>query len=180
MTKFIFDAMGITDKVRKDYLKWTYAAINLGDKKIDAFGIPNPMPSPSILQASRSAPIKILDVPEDVIDKFLALSAGYSRSTMDGSLYQGMEGKKYKTLGYTMYAVAHDKVPNDVVYEVARSAYLDKNYKFLINVMKGWKIGLDMQKKSGSFLAGAKPFKMKWHPGAIRYWKERGYISSSN
>jgi len=177
MSRVSLETLGIIDTVRKDYLKWTDAATNLVDKKLDAFGIPNPMPSPSILQASRMAPLRILDVPDEITKKFIGMSPGYTRDLVDASLYQGMEGKKFKTLGYTMYAVAHDKVPNDVVYEVARATYATKNYQFLINVMKGWKIGLDMQKKSGKFLAESKPFNMKWHPGAMRYWKERGYAN---
>jgi len=175
MTKFITDAMGITDKIRKDYMGWTQAATNMIDGKLDAFGIPNPVPSPAILQASRSAPIRILSVPEEVRDKFVALSPGYYKATKDASPYDGMKGKSFKTVAYTIFVVANDKVSNDVIYEVAKRTYDTKNRMFLINVFKGWKIGLDMAAQSDEFLKQMKSFKLKIHPGAARYWKERGY-----
>ena len=176
MTTFITDSIGITDKIRKDYLGWAAAATNMIDSKIDAFSIPNPVPSPSILRASRSGPLRILSIPEKVRDKFVALSSGYYKDDKDASPYQGMKGKKFKTVAYTIFAVANEKVPNDVIYEVTQRVYDKANREFLINVFKGWKIGLDFAAKSDEFIKQMGSFKLKVHPGAARYWKTKGYM----
>jgi TRAP transporter TAXI family solute receptor len=175
MTKFITDHLGITGKIRKDYMGWAQAATNMIDGKLDAFGIPNPVPSPAILRASRSHPIRILSIPDSVRDKFIALSSGYYNATKDASPYNGMKGKSFNTVAYTIFAVANEKVPSDVIYEVARRTYDPANRDFLINVFKGWKIGLDFAAKSDAFIKQMGKFKMKLHPGAARYWKEKGY-----
>ena len=176
MTKFITDHLGITGKIRKDYLGWSQAATNMIDGKIDAFSIPNPVPSPSILRASRSGPLRILSIPDKVRDKFIELSAGYYKDDKDASPYQGMKGKKFKTIAYTIFAVANEKVSNDVIYEVTRRVYDKANRDFLINVFKGWKIGLDFAAKSDAFIKQMKSFNLKLHPGAARYWKAKGYM----
>jgi TRAP transporter TAXI family solute receptor len=176
MTKFITDALGITDTVRKDYLGWSQAATNMIDGKLDAFGIPNPVPSPAILQASRSKPIRILSVPDDVRDKFVALSPGYYKATKDASPYDGMKGKSFDTVAYTIFVVANENVPEDVIYEVTRRTYDTVNRDFLINVFKGWKIGLDMAQENDAFIKQMASFNLALHPGAARYWKERGYL----
>ena len=175
MLKFITDNIGITDKIRKDYMGWAAAATNMIDGKIDAFGIPNPVPSPSILRASRSGPLRILSVPDKVRDKFVAMSSGYYKANKDASAYQGMKGKKFKTVAYTIFAVANEKVPNDVIYEVTSRVYDKANRDFLINVFKGWKIGLDFASTSGEFIKQMGNFNMALHPGAARYWKAKGY-----
>ncbi len=175
MTKFITDNLGITDKIRKDYMGWAQAATNMIDGKLDAFGIPNPVPSPAILRASRSGPLRILSIPDEVRDKFVALSSGYYKDNKDASPYQGMKGKKFKTVAYTIFAVANEKVPNDVIHEVTRRVYDKANRDFLINVFGGWRIGLDFAAKSDEFIKQMGNFNMKLHPGAARYWKAKGY-----
>ena len=175
MTKFITDHIGITGKIRKDYMGWAQAATNMIDGKLDAFGIPNPVPSPSILRASRSAPLRVLSIPDEVRDKFVAMSSGYYKANKDASPYNGMKGKKFKTVAYTIFAVANEKVPSDVIYEVTRRVYDPSNRDFLINVFKGWKIGLDFASKSDGFIKQMRNFKLKLHPGAARYWKSKGY-----
>lgn len=175
MMKFITDNLGITGKIRKDYLGWAAAATNMIDGKIDAFGIPNPVPSPSILRASRSGPLRILSIPDKVRDKFVALSSGYYKDDKDASPYQGMKGQKFQTVAYTIFAVANEKVPADVIYEVTRRVYDKANRDFLINVFKGWRIGLDFASKSDAFIRQMGSFNMKLHPGAARYWKAKGY-----
>lgn len=175
MLKFITDNLKVTGKIRKDYMGWAAAATNMIDGKIDAFGIPNPVPSPSILRASRSGPLRILSIPDKVRDKFVAMSSGYYKANKDASPYQGMKGKKFKTVAYTIFAVANKDVPNDVIHEVTRRVYDPANRDFLINVFKGWKIGLDFAGKSGEFIKQMGNFNMKLHPGAARYWKTKGY-----
>jgi TRAP-type uncharacterized transport system substrate-binding protein len=85
-----------------------------------------------------------------------------------------MKGKKVKTIAYKVFLVAHDKVPADVVYEVAKHFYDAKNREFILSVYRPLRDGLDTAQNDG-FLKQMKAFNLKVHPGAARYWKERGY-----
>lgn len=174
MLETVFNKLGILDSMRKDYLKWADAATYMVDGKLDAFGIPNPIPSPSILQAAQSRPITVLDLPEPVINEFIDLSKGYFGATADMSVYEGMKGKKVKTIAYNVFLVANAKVSDDVAYEVAKQFYDPKNREFILSVYKPLKAGLDQAQDDG-FIKQMKSFNLKLHPGAARYWKERGY-----
>ncbi len=169
-----FTKLGILDSLRKDYLKWADAANYMVDGKLDAFGIPNPIPSPSVLQAAQSRPITVLDLPDSVINGFIDLSKGYFEDTADMSVYEGMKGKKVRTIAYKVFLVTHEEVSADVVYEVAKHFYDSKNRDFILSVYRPLRDGLDTA-KSDVFLKQMKSFGLKVHPGAARYWKERGF-----
>lgn len=174
MLETVFKSLGILDSMRKDYLKWDDAATYMVDGKLDAFGIPNPIPSPSILQAAQSRPIRVLDVPESVRDEFIKISKGYDKTTADMSVYEGMKGRKINTVHYAVYMLTSDKVSNDVVYEVTKHFYDPKNRDFIQAVYRPMKDGLDAAMNDG-FIKSMKSFNLKLHPGAERYWKERNY-----
>lgn len=173
--EFLFKGAGIMDTVRKDTLNWTDGATQLVDRKIDAFGIPNPIGSPAILQASYSAPIRILDIPDNLIQKFIDYSPGYYKETTNpGTMYKGMENTPFTTVVYMSMLIANRDVPDDIVYEVTKHTYDPKNHDFMTNIAVGWKTGLAAA-KDPKFIKTMKLTGMKMHPGAMRYWKERGF-----
>lgn len=174
MLETTFKKLGIFDSMRKDYLKWDDAATYMVDGKLDAFGIPNPIPSPSILQAAQSRPLRVLDLPESVRDEFLSISKGYTKTAADMSVYNGMQGKKINTVSYSVYLLAQDTVSADVVYEVAKHFYDPNNRDFVLGVYKPLRDGLDAA-ANDAFIKSMKSFGLMLHPGAARYWKERGY-----
>ncbi|MBI2132637.1 MAG: TAXI family TRAP transporter solute-binding subunit, partial [Candidatus Tectomicrobia bacterium] len=169
MQEIVFKAVGIYDSLRKDYLKWEDAANYMVDGKLDAWGIPNPIPGPALLQAAQSRPIRMLDIPEKALDAFLKISKAYFKTEAGMSVYRGMEGKKIRTIAYDVYILAHDKVPADVVYEVAKHFYDPKNRGFILNVYRPLRDGLD-QAQNDKFIGVMKSFGLKLHPGAERYW----------
>lgn len=175
MIGYALKAAGILDTVHKDALNWTDGATNLVDHKLDAFGIPNPIGAPAILQASYSAPIRILSLPDNVIKAFTDQSPGYFKDSVNpGAAYKGMENTPFTTVVYMSMLVSNIHVPEDVVYEVTRIIYDPKNYDLLTNIAVGWKSGL-AQAKSGKFIRLMEQAGIKLHPGAARYWKEKGY-----
>lgn len=174
MASFIFKKLGLMDKIRIDYLQNRDAVTNLSDEKLDAFGVPHPVPSPVVLKASRMHPVRVLNVPESVREAFVETSKGYFKEDKDASAYSGMEGKTFKTIAYSVYLIAHTKADNDAVYEVTKIAYDPKNKKYLTSAFKPWKVGLKAA-KSAKFIKQLKSFNIKLHPGAARFWKERGF-----
>ena len=174
MIEVVFRAIGIYDSLRRDYLKWEDGATYMVDGKLDSFGIPNPIPGPALLQAAQSRPIRMLDVPEKALDKFIEISKAYYKDTADMSVYRGMEGKKIRTIAYRQLIISHDKVPANVVYEVAKQVYDPKNREFIVNVYRPMRDGLDAA-KNDKFIQEMKAYGLMLHPGAARYWKERKY-----
>lgn len=176
MTRTIFEQLGIDKTIQKEYMRWDQAATSMTDGNIAAFGIPNPVPSPSILQASASTPVRILPLPAKVIEYFIAQNPGYYRDSVKPGSYSGMEDEGFETIAYTIFLTANaNKVSDDLAYKVAKATYDDASREFMVNSFKAWQIGLDAAKKD-AFLGQMKAFGLKMHPGAERYWKERGLI----
>jgi len=175
MTRTIFETLGIDDTIKKEYMRWDQAATSMTDGNIAAFGIPNPVPSPSVLQASASTPLRILSVPDNVIKKFVEMNPGYYRATVAPGSYSGMEKEGFDTVAYTIFVTVNAKVSDDLVYKVTKATYDESSRNFIVNAYKAWQIGLDAAKKN-AFMAQMESFGLKMHPGAARYWKERGLM----
>jgi len=174
MIQFALKAAGIYDTVRIDSLNWNDAASYMVDHKLDAFGIPNPLPGPAIMQASYSAPVRILDLPDQVINKFIEFSPAYYKGTANcKTLYKGMENQTFTSVAYGVMIVAYKDVPDNIVYEVVRHAYDPKNRDLMVNIAKGWEEGLE-RAKNQDWLERMKAAGVKIHPGAARFWRERG------
>jgi len=85
-----------------------------------------------------------------------------------------MENQSFTTVNYMALLIAHKDVPDDVVYEVSRCTYDPKNYDLMVNMAIGWKVGLQLTKEP-KFLEVMKKSGTKIHPGAAKYWKEKGF-----
>ena len=175
MTRTIFEQIGIDGDLQKEYMRWDQAATAMTDGQIFAFGIPNPIPAPSILQASAAAPLRILSVPDKAIDYFISSNPGYFKDTVPPGSYPGMENESFDTVAYTVFATANVKTSEEMVYKFAKATYDDANRDYLVATSKSLGAGLDAAKKD-AFLKQMAGFGLELHPGAVRYWKERGMI----
>jgi TRAP transporter TAXI family solute receptor len=175
MTRTIFEQIGIDGDLQKEYMRWDQAATAMTDGNIAAFGIPNPIPSPSILQASASAPLRILSVPDKAIKFFTDSNPGYYKSIVPAGSYTGMENETFTTVAYSVFSTANENAPAEMVYQFAKATYDPANRDFLVSASKSLGIGLDAAKDTG-FLDQMKSFGLALHPGAARYWKEVGLI----
>ena len=59
------------------------------------------------------------------------------------SVYEGMKGKKVKTLAYKVFLLAHEKVSDDAVYQICKAFYDPKNRDFILSMYKPLRDGLD-------------------------------------
>lgn len=176
MTRTIFEQLGIADTINKEYMRWDQAATALIDGNIDGFSIPNPVPAPAILQASASIPVRILSVPDEVITYFTDSNPGYFRATVPPGSYTGMEDESFETVAYTIFVTVNAGLSEDLVYRVTKATYDQSSHDFLVNAFRGWAIGLKAIEDNG-FIDQMTAFGMELHPGAERYWKERGLIN---
>ncbi|HBK81644.1 MAG TPA: hypothetical protein DDZ83_18575 [Nitrospinae bacterium] len=157
-------------KVREENLNWNVAADAIKEKRLDAFTIPNPVPSPAFVKFSTDQPITLLPVEGNILKTMLTMNKAYFPITIPANSYKGQD-VAVKTVGFTLWTIAGCNVPADVVYEVTRLNYSKKGMSYLIKVHKGWKVGFDLMPALGQM----KAINMKVHPGAARYWKEKGH-----
>ena len=168
MTRTIVELAGV--KVREENLNWNVAADAIKDGRLDAFTIPNPVPSPAVLKLATSLPITLVPVDGKVGEGLLKSNAAYFKTTIVKNSYNGVD-KPVPTIGYAAWTIVGCKVPADIVYEVARINFSKKGREFLLKVHKGWASGF----VTAPDLKGMAAINLKVHPGAERYWKEVGY-----
>ena len=170
MTRTVIALAGLKGKVREENLNWNVAADAIKDNRLDAFTIPNPVPSPAFIKFSTAQPITLLPVEGKILKKMLKMNPAYFPITIEGGAYDGVD-KPVPTIGYTAWTIVGCNVPNDVVYEVTRLNYSKKGMDFLLKVHKGWNTGFSIMPALDQMAA----IGMKIHPGAARYWKEKGH-----
>ncbi len=168
MTRTVIKLAGI--KVREENLNWNVAADAIKDNRLDAMTIPNPVPSPAFVKFSTAQPITLLPVDGKVLKKMLTMNSAYFPITIPANSYDGQD-KAVQTVGYTAWTIAGCNVSADVVYEVTRLNYSKRGMKFLSRVHKGWDVGFGIMPA----LDQMKAINMKVHPGAARFWKEKGF-----
>jgi len=112
---------------------------------------------------ANSRPVRMLDIPDNVYNELVKKNSGFSRFTMPKGTYPGMD-KDVQTVQFPAHVVVSCKLPDDVVYGMAKS--MTEALQDLVHVNSVFK-GQTVKD------FGAK-VTIKFHPGAEKYFKEKG------
>jgi TRAP transporter TAXI family solute receptor len=138
----------------------------LCDGKIDGFYYAVGHPSANIQDPTTSCGAKLVSLTGPVIDKLVADKPYYAKVTLPGGLYPN-NPQPTNTYGVLATVVASTKTPAETVYQVTKALF--ENF--------------DEFKKLHPALANLNPANMvkdglsaPLHEGAVRYYKEKGWI----
>ncbi len=157
-------------KVRREYMTFGALADAMKDNRIQAFSIPLPVPGPAFVKAAAAAPIRLLPITGATLQKFLKDSPAYFNAHIPAGAYNGV-AQEVSTVGYTAWTAVGAHVSASVVYEVARINFSKQGREFLPKVHRGWVAGFEVAPALDQMAA----IGLRIHPGAARYWKEKGY-----
>ncbi|MCW8330295.1 TAXI family TRAP transporter solute-binding subunit [Photobacterium sp. SDRW27] len=164
----VMDAMGWTNADFKltSELKGSERSQALCDNKIDAFVYVVGHPNGSIKEATTSCDAKLVSANGPAIDKIVAGNPYYAKSKVPGGMYKGTPDD-VNSFGVAATLVSSTEVSDDVVYALVKSVF--ENF--------------DTFKRLHPAFANLKPENMvkdglsiPLHPGAVRYYKEAGYL----
>jgi hypothetical protein len=133
------------------------------DGQISAAMVISTVPTGGFMDMANSRPTRLLDVPDDIFKALLAKNAGFARFTIPKGTYPGMD-KDVQSLQFPAHVIISCKLPDDVVYGMAKA--MTEAIPELVNVnavFKGQTV-----KDFGAQVG------VKVHPGAVKYFKERG------
>lgn len=157
--------MGIKDfDVR--YLSFSEAGKQFIDGHIDSicYGA-MAFPAPPIVNAASQRQIKLLPLSPKVIDDLVKNVRGLERYTLKKGSYKGVD---YDVPGIiaNVVVVVNKDMPDDVAYAVVKT--IDKNFERYGKMIRAMRLGSrqDMAKDVG----------IPMHPGAKKYYKEKGWI----
>ncbi|TXL82417.1 TAXI family TRAP transporter solute-binding subunit [Vineibacter terrae] len=165
--RMVLAAFGLTDKdIKAEYLKPQQSADKLKDGALDAFVSVTGYPQGAISELAATSGIELVPVEGPGIDKMLAQYSFFARDEIPTDAYKGVAG--VKTISVNAQWVTSAKQPDDLVYEVAKALWNDNTRKLLdAGHAKGKTIQL------ATALAGAG---VPVHPGAERFYKEKGLV----
>lgn len=147
-------------------LKSAEQAGALGDNKIDAMVFTVGHPAGSIQEATTTTDANIVAVEGAAIEKLIADNPYYAKATIPGGMYKGTDSD-VNTFGVKATFVSSSDVPEETIYQVVKAVFdnfgrFKKLHPAFANLKE-----TDMIKDGLS---------APLHPGAAKYYKERGWM----
>lgn len=164
----VLNAMGKSDAdfALASELKPAEQSAALGDNKVDAIIYTVGHPNGSIQEATSTVDAKLVPVTGEAIDKLVSENPYYAKAVIPGGMYAG-NPDDVETFGVKATFVTSSDVPDDVVYEVVKAVF-DNFDRF-----KGLHPAFSTLQEEEMISAG---LSAPLHPGAEKYYRERGWI----
>jgi uncharacterized protein len=167
VTRRILEAYGMSTKdVQWQPLGFADAAEQMLDHHIDAilYGA-MVYPAPPLVTVSSQRQVRLIPLTDEVIDKMVKGYKGISPFTLPPGSYKGVD-YPVKGVASDVIIVVREDMPDDVAYGITKA--IAENFNRYTVVTKAMAMGKvnEMGKDVG----------FPYHPGAAKYYKEKGWI----
>jgi len=161
-----FSGLGIWDKMDREFLGYRNAATAMQNGQLDAFWVFTGYPSASILEVAMQKEIKLLDTYSagEAVGLFQN-NPFFTAVTVPANTYKG-QTQDIASFQDGALLVANSKVPDNVVHQILISIYNEEGLEYLVSVHNS--------AKSMSIETGLKGVVTPIHPGAVKFWQEKG------
>lgn len=157
---------GLTrNDVKEDLSSFTQAVDKIKDGNLHATLITAGVPTAAVTDFAQSHAIKVVPLSGPEIDKLLQQQPYYTKVPLPANSYKGQTAA-VDTLAVMSIWTTHDAVPENVAYEVTKALYENTAIMGQVHV----------QGKNISLATATAVGKVPLHPGAQRYFKEKGAI----
>jgi uncharacterized protein len=169
LAEALMTAAGMSpEKFRADGGIISYTSITdrskaLQDRNVDAIFIPAQVTYPDLMVVQQAVGIRAIPIPNDVIDKALAMVPGVIRGTVPKGLY-GVVDQELPSPGFLQQFIADAGLSDELVYRVTKLWWERiKEVKEVAPTFGEADVRIAMEHATIPF-----------HPGALRYYKEVG------
>jgi uncharacterized protein len=159
--------MKLDDLGTKSYGSLTENAEAIRNRQAFAMGWTTTVPAAFMLDLGTSMKLRMLSVPDDILEKVRQIHPGYVRHVIPKATYAqyGID-EDVVTFQAPTILIAHGKTPADVVFKVAKAVVEGReDFARVTAAMKGVS-AKDMAQSHG----------LPYHPGAERYYREAGLL----
>ena len=166
--ELFFTHLGIWDKIERNAMGYNDAAQAFGNKQLDAFWLFTAFPSGAVIMAAQTNDIELIDLGKDAKDSgFFEQYPYFSEISVPADTYKGV-GYDSPSFQDSALWVANSKVTDDTVYKMLSMLYTDEGLAHMKEQKKTF--------KNMSLDTGAEGVVTPWHPGAIKFWTEKGMM----
>ncbi len=166
--ELFFSHMGVWDKIERNAMGYNDAAAAFGNKQLDAFWLFTAFPSGAVIMAAQTNDIDLIDLDADATASgFYEKYPYFGKLAVPANTYRGVDYDAPSFQDSALW-VANAKVPADVVYKLLSIVYSDEGLKHMYGQKKTF--------KHMSLKTGATNIVTPFHPGAEKFWKEKGFL----
>ncbi len=166
--ELFFTHMGIWDKIKRNAMGYNDAAAAFGNNQLDAFWLFTAFPSGAVIMAAQTNDIELVDLAKDAEESgFFTKYPYFAKLAVPAGTYRGVDKAAPSFQDSTLW-VANSKVPADIVHDLLSKVYTDEGLSYMRNQKKTF--------KEMSIKTGTKGIVTPLHPGAGRFWKEKGLM----
>ncbi len=166
--ELFFSHLGIWDKIERNAMGYNDAASAFGNNQLDAFWLFTAFPSGAVIMAAQTNDIALIDLNKDAEESGFYEAYPYmSKLAVPAGTYKGVDYDTPSFQDSTLW-VANSKVSEDVVYKLLSIVYTDEGLAHMVSQKKTFK---EMNIKNG-----VKGIVTPLHPGAEKFWKEKGIL----
>ncbi|QTA79298.1 C4-TRAP transporter, receptor protein, TAXI family [Desulfonema limicola] len=166
--ELFFTHMGIWDKIERNAMGYNDAAAAFGNNQLDAFWLFTAFPSGAVIMAAQTNDIAMMDLNADAeAGGFYKEYPYFTRLEVPAGTYKGVD-QNVPTFQDSTLWVANANVSDDIVYKILSLVFTPEGLKHLVEQKKTF--------KEMSIENGIKGIVTPMHPGAEKFWKEKGLL----
>jgi len=165
-------AYGMTEKdiIAKPALGQRDACAALKERRTDAFFHHSAAPGPAFMELAITTPIRIVPLSEDAFKKVKEKCPWVSAHVVPAGTYKGQVKDALQTATFSGIVTRND-LPDDLVYNIAKAIH--ENIDRLRSVHKAFGKWTMRGLVNG-------PVTCPYHIGALKYYKEKGLVTSES
>jgi TRAP transporter TAXI family solute receptor len=160
--------MGIWDKIERNAMGYNDAAQAFGNNQLDAFWLFVGYPTGAVMMAAQTNDIAMVDLDKDAQEAgFYKEYPYFAKVTIPANTYKGVDYEVNSFQDAALW-VANKDVSADAVYQMLSLIYTDEGLAHMVSQKKTF--------KSMSIQSGPTGIVTPFHPGAEKFWKEKGVL----
>ncbi len=151
------------------YGEWADLAVQVHERKLDVLAVGAGVPFPSFVELEAKNKVRYVALTSAEIAAVRLAMPELAPSRIPAGTYPSLL-RHYETLGLYNFAVAHEQLPEDLVYQVVKAVF--ENHEEMMEVHAAAAATIPANIDRNSFLP--------LHPGAIRYYRQIGRAGQSD
>ena len=166
--ELFFNHMGVWDKIERNAMGYNDAAQAFGNKQLDAFWLFTAFPSGAVIMAAQTNDIELLNLDADARNSsFYKKYPYFAKLAVPAGTYKGVSVDTPSFQDSTLW-VANKDVSDEIVYKMLSMVFSKEGLAHMKAQKKTFK---NMSIQNGT-MGIVTPF----HPGAEKFWKEKGVL----
>jgi TRAP transporter TAXI family solute receptor len=166
--EMFFTHLGIWDKIERNAMGYNDAAQAFGNNQLDAFWLFTAFPSGAVIMAAQTNDIALINLGKDAEDSgYFKKYPYFGKLSVPAGTYKGVDDETPSFFDSTLW-VANKDVSADVVYELLSKIFTDEGLAHMVGQKKTF--------KAMSVKDGVKGIVTPLHPGAEKFWREKGIL----